>query len=49
MANQFSGWANILGGKAAVVTGAAAVAMAQSGAQIIGVEICDTVDPRSGE
>jgi NAD(P)-dependent dehydrogenase (short-subunit alcohol dehydrogenase family) len=55
MANQFSGWANILEGKVAVVTGAArgigraaAVAMAQSGAQIIGIDICDTVDPRSG-
>jgi len=55
MANQFSGWANILKGKVAVVTGAArgigraaAVAMAQSGAQIIGIDICDTVDPRSG-
>src|ERR1700678_216693 len=55
MANQFSGWANILEGKVAVVTGAArgigraaAVAMAQRGAQIIGIDICDTVDPRSG-
>ena len=52
MANQFSGWANILKGKVAVVTGAArgigraaAVAMAQSGAQIVGIDICDTLIP----
>ena len=55
MANQFSGWANILEGKVAVVTGAArgigraaAVAMARSGAHVIGIDICATVDPRSG-
>jgi NAD(P)-dependent dehydrogenase (short-subunit alcohol dehydrogenase family) len=45
----------MLDGKLAVVTGAArgigraaAVALAQSGAQVVGIDICDTVDPRSG-
>ena len=45
----------MLHGKLAVVTGAArgigravAVALAQSGAQVVGIDICDTVDPRSG-
>src|SRR6201999_1438315 len=42
-------------GKRAVVTGAArgigraaAIALAQSGAQVNGLDICATVDPRSG-
>jgi NAD(P)-dependent dehydrogenase (short-subunit alcohol dehydrogenase family) len=46
---------NLLEGKVAVVTGAArgigraaAVAMAESGASVAGVDICATVDPRSG-
>lgn len=46
---------NVLEGKVAVVTGAArgigraaAVAMAESGASVVGVDICATVDPRSG-
>jgi NAD(P)-dependent dehydrogenase (short-subunit alcohol dehydrogenase family) len=45
----------ILNGKVAVITGAArgigraaAVALAQSGANVIGIDICATVDPRSG-
>ena len=45
----------MLEGKLAVVTGAprgigraAAVALAQSGAQVLGIDICETVDPRSG-
>jgi NAD(P)-dependent dehydrogenase (short-subunit alcohol dehydrogenase family) len=55
MKRQNSGWTNLLDGKLAVVTGAArgigraaAVALAQSGAQVVGIDICDTVDPRSG-
>lgn len=55
MTQSFSGWANVLDGKVAVVTGAArgigraaAVALAQSGAQVAGIDICSTVDPRSG-
>jgi NAD(P)-dependent dehydrogenase (short-subunit alcohol dehydrogenase family) len=55
MRQQISGWTSMLHGKLAVVTGAArgigravAVALAQSGAQVVGIDICDTVDPRSG-
>jgi NAD(P)-dependent dehydrogenase (short-subunit alcohol dehydrogenase family) len=55
MNQKFSGWANILDGRIAVVTGAArgigraaAVALAQSGAKVAGLDICATVDPRSG-
>jgi NAD(P)-dependent dehydrogenase (short-subunit alcohol dehydrogenase family) len=55
MKQQISGWTNMLDGKLAVVTGAArgigraaAVALAQSGAQVVGIDICETVDPRSG-
>jgi NAD(P)-dependent dehydrogenase (short-subunit alcohol dehydrogenase family) len=55
MKQQISGWTNMLDGKLAVVTGAArgigraaAVAMAQSGAQVVGIDICETLDPRSG-
>lgn len=55
MKEPISGWTNLLDGKLAVVTGAArgigraaAVALAQSGAQVAGIDICDTVDPRSG-
>jgi NAD(P)-dependent dehydrogenase (short-subunit alcohol dehydrogenase family) len=55
MNQKFSGWANILDGRIAVVTGAArgigraaAVALAQSGAKVAGIDICATVDPRSG-
>jgi NAD(P)-dependent dehydrogenase (short-subunit alcohol dehydrogenase family) len=55
MNQKFSGWANVLDGKIAVVTGAArgigraaAVALAQSGAKVAGIDICATVDPRSG-
>jgi NAD(P)-dependent dehydrogenase (short-subunit alcohol dehydrogenase family) len=55
MKQQISSWANMLDGKLAVVTGAArgigraaAVAFAQSGAQVVGIDICNTVDPRSG-
>jgi NAD(P)-dependent dehydrogenase (short-subunit alcohol dehydrogenase family) len=53
--NHFAGWSKLLDGKVAVVTGAArgigraaAVALAQSGAQIVGLDICAVVDPRSG-
>jgi NAD(P)-dependent dehydrogenase (short-subunit alcohol dehydrogenase family) len=55
VAKQDAGWAHILDGKVAVVTGAArgigratAVALAQSGAHIAGIDICATVDPHSG-
>lgn len=48
-------WGPILNGKVAVVTGAArgigraaCIAFARAGAQIAGIDICDTVDPRSG-
>jgi NAD(P)-dependent dehydrogenase (short-subunit alcohol dehydrogenase family) len=50
-------WAfeGLLKDKVAVVTGAArgigratAVALDKSGAQIVGIDICDAVDPRSG-
>lgn len=51
-ARAFEGW---LEGKVAVVTGAArgigraaAVALASSGARVVGLDICDVVDPRSG-
>ena len=47
--------AHLLKGKVAVVTGAArgigraaAIALAQSGANVAGIDICATVDPRSG-
>jgi NAD(P)-dependent dehydrogenase (short-subunit alcohol dehydrogenase family) len=55
MRQQDSGWGEILKGKVAVVTGAArgigraaAIALARSGADIAGIDICATVDPRSG-
>jgi NAD(P)-dependent dehydrogenase (short-subunit alcohol dehydrogenase family) len=55
MGKQFEGWNNLLDGKVAVVTGAArgigrasAIALARSGAAIVGIDICNTVDPRSG-
>jgi NAD(P)-dependent dehydrogenase (short-subunit alcohol dehydrogenase family) len=55
MGQQVSGWAHILNGKVAVVTGAArgigraaAVALARSGAHVVGIDICATVDPHSG-
>ena len=55
MKRQDSPWSEILKGKAAIVTGAArgigrsaAVALARSGADIAGADICATVDPRSG-
>jgi NAD(P)-dependent dehydrogenase (short-subunit alcohol dehydrogenase family) len=48
-------WVESLDGKVAVITGAArgigraaAVALAQNGVRIAGVDICATVDPRSG-
>jgi hypothetical protein len=55
MRQQDSAWSEILKGKVAVVTGAArgigrsaAVALARSGAKVAGIDICATVDPRSG-
>jgi NAD(P)-dependent dehydrogenase (short-subunit alcohol dehydrogenase family) len=52
---QNSSATGILQGRVAVITGAArgigratAVAFAQEGAEVIGVDICATVDPRSG-
>src|SRR5260370_9888594 len=52
---QTLGWGKILNGKVAVVTGAArgigraaAIGMAESGADIVGIDICAVVDPRSG-
>jgi NAD(P)-dependent dehydrogenase (short-subunit alcohol dehydrogenase family) len=55
MGDAAIGSAEVLKGKVAVVTGAArgigraaAIAMARSGAQIAGIDICATVDPRSG-
>jgi NAD(P)-dependent dehydrogenase (short-subunit alcohol dehydrogenase family) len=55
MTQQDSAWSGILKGKVAVVTGAArgigrsaAVALARSGANVAGIDICATVDPRSG-
>jgi NAD(P)-dependent dehydrogenase (short-subunit alcohol dehydrogenase family) len=48
-------WGRILNGKVAIVTGAArgigravAVAFAHSGANVVGIDICAVVDPRSG-
>src|SRR5580658_5732208 len=48
-------WGRILNGRVAVVTGAArgigraaAVALARSGAHVVGIDICAVVDPRSG-
>jgi len=48
-------WGRILNGRVAVVTGAArgigrsaAVALARSGANVVGIDICAVVDPRSG-
>jgi len=55
MKQQDSTSSGILKGKIAVVTGAArgigrsaAVALARSGADVAGIDICATVDPRSG-
>jgi NAD(P)-dependent dehydrogenase (short-subunit alcohol dehydrogenase family) len=55
MNQRVSGFGKVLDGKVAVVTGAArgigravAVAFAQSGARVAGIDICATVDPRSG-
>ncbi len=52
---QIVGLGKILNNKVAVVTGAArgigravAVALAQSGANVVGIDICAVVDPRSG-
>ena len=54
MTEDMSG-TGILRGKVAVITGAArgigratAVAFAQEGADVIGIDICAAVDPRSG-
>src|ERR1700744_18359 len=48
-------WGRILNGRVAVVTGeargigrSAAVALARSGANVVGIDICAVVDPRSG-
>jgi NAD(P)-dependent dehydrogenase (short-subunit alcohol dehydrogenase family) len=48
-------WGRILNSRVAVVTGAArgigravAVALAHSGANVVGIDICAVVDPRSG-
>lgn len=48
-------WGRILNGRVAVVTGAArgigrsaAAALARSGANVVGIDICAVVDPRSG-
>jgi NAD(P)-dependent dehydrogenase (short-subunit alcohol dehydrogenase family) len=55
MGHQSSGFEGLLEGKIAAITGAGrgigratAVALARSGAQIVGIDICDMVDPRSG-
>ena len=55
MEQQVSGWANLLDGKVAMVTGAArgigraaATALAGSGAHVAGIDICAMVDQRSG-
>lgn len=55
MGNPAKPFEGMLDGKVAVVTGAArgigraaAVALANSGAQVVGIDICDVVDPRSG-
>ena len=55
MRQEDAAWGEILKGKVAVVTGAArgigrsaAVALARSGADVAGIDICATVDPRSG-
>jgi|SRR5579872_6646789 len=55
MEQQVSEWPHVLDGKVAMVTGAArgigratATALAASGAEIAGIDICAMVDPRSG-